>query len=141
MTELLTKVTETNFPDKQYTYKRREYKERGYESGLNLRYMAYNKNMKQNIIFLENAYMNYQEIEQYFKKISHQFADIEIDEKKLGGMPAIKKTRIPISLIVACLKDEMTFREICDEYNLTLDDIEQAMEFVIAVLDSPYQEG
>ena len=45
------------------------------------------------------------------------------------------------ALIIACLKDEMTFQEICDEYRLTQKDIEEAMEYVIEVLDTPYQEG
>ena len=56
-------------------------------------------------------------------------------------MPVIKNTRIPVSLIIACLKDEMTFQEICDEYRLTQKDIEEAMEYVIEILDTPYQEG
>ena len=69
------------------------------------------------------------------------FTQIQIDEKKLGGMPVIKNTRIPVSLIIACLKDEMTFQEICEEYKLTKEDIEKAMEYVIEILDVPYQEG
>ena len=56
-------------------------------------------------------------------------------------MPTVKNTRIPVSLIVACLKDEMTFQEICEEYKLTEEDIEKAMEYVIEILDVPYQEG
>ena len=56
-------------------------------------------------------------------------------------MPVIKNTRIPVSLIVACLKDEMTVREICEEYGLTMSVIDAAMEFVIEILDVPYQEG
>lgn len=71
--------------------------------------------------------------------------NIQINEKKLGGMPVIKNTRIPVSLIVACLKDEMTIREICEEYKLTEEDVEEdvekAMEYVIEILDVPYQEG
>ena len=104
-------------------------------------YNVYNKNMKRNIIFLQNGYINYQEIEQYFKKVAKKFTQIQIDEKKLGGMPVIKNTRIPVSLIIACLKDEMTFQEICEEYKLTKEDIEKAMEYVIEILDVPYQEG
>ena len=45
------------------------------------------------------------------------------------------------SLIVACLKDEMTFEEICEEYEITKEDIEKSMEYVMEVLDIPYQEG
>lgn len=140
MTELLTKTSETTFPD-IYTYKKKNITEREYESGLNWNYKAYNKNMKHDIIFLQNGYKNYQEIEQYFKNTAKKFAQIQIDEKKLRGMPVIKDTRIPVSLIIACLKDEMTFQEICEEYKLTQEHIEKAMEYVIEVLDIPYQEG
>ena len=52
----------------------------------------------------------------------------------------IKDTRIPVSLIVACLKDGMDIGEICEEYNLNSEDIDKAMEYVIEILDVPYQE-
>lgn len=119
----------------QYTYKSK------YESNLNKNHQVYCKNMKDNIIFLKFHYKNYQEIEQYFKKIATKFHNIQTDEKKLGGMPVIKNTRIPVSLIVACLKDEMTIQEICEDYKLTKEDVEKAMEYVIEILDVPYQEG
>ncbi len=140
MAELLRKTTETSFPE-MYTYKKKDWTEKEYESVLNLDYKTYNKDMKHNIIFLQNGRINYQEIEQYFKKITKKFTQIQIDEKILSGMPVIKDTRIPVSLIVACLKDEMTFQEICEEYKLKREDIEKAMEYVIEVLDVPYQEG
>ncbi len=106
-----------------------------------MNYGVYNKNMKRNIIFLQNGDINHQEIKQYFKRTAKNSTGIEVDEKKLSGMPVIKNTRIPVSLIVACLKDEMTFQEICEEYKLTQEDIEKAMEYVIEILDTPYQEG
>ena len=138
MTELCVRDSEMVFPEnKKYTYKRRD----EYEVGLNTNYWAYNKSMKNNIIFLQNGHTNYKEIEQYFKKIANRIDNIQIDEKRLGGMPVIKNTRIPVSLIVACLKDEMTIREICEEYKLAEEDVEQAMEYVIEILDVPYQEG
>lgn len=140
MTGLLSKATEKRSVD-IYTYKKSNWTEKEYESGLNLDYKAYNKDMKRNIIFWQNDGINYREIEQYFKKVAKKFIQIQLDEKKLGGMPVIKNTRIPVSLIVACLKDEMTFQEICEEYKLTQEDIEKAMEYVIEILDVPYQEG
>lgn len=142
MTELLVRATGAKFPN-TYTYKQKDWTEKEYEPdyGLNLNGNAYNKGMKRNIIFWENGYVKYQEIEQYFKKIAKKFAQIQIDEKKLSGMPVIKNTRIPVSLIVACLKDEMTFEEICEEYEITKEDIEKSMEYVMEVLDVPYQEG
>ena len=129
MTELLVKASETKFPER-YIYKKRDWTEKEYESGLNLSYNVYNKYMKRNIIFLQNGYINYQEIEQYFKKVAKKFTQIQIDEKKLGGMPVIKNTRIPVSLIIACLKDEMTFQEICEEYKIAPEDVEKVMEAI-----------
>lgn len=140
MTELLVKATEKKFSD-IYTYKKENWAEKGYESGLDLNYRAYNKSMKHTIIFLKNSRVDYQDIERYFKEMSKKFTQIQSDEKKLGGMPVIKNTRIPVSLIIACLKDGMTFQEICEEYKLTEEDIEKAMEYVIEILDVPYQEG
>ena len=142
MTELWVKATGTKFPD-TYTYKKKLWTEKEYEVdfGLNLNNKAYNKGMKRNIIFWENDDVNYQEVERYFKKIANKFTQIQIDEKKLSGMPLIKNTRIPVSLIVACLKDEMTFEDICEEYKITKEDIEKSMEYVVEVLDIPYQEG
>ncbi len=138
MTELFMKSPETTFSETlNYTYKR--IKE--YESGLNEKHQTYNECMKKNIIFIQNGHTNNQEIEQYFKRIAKRFHMIQIDEKKLGGMPVIKNTRIPVSLIIACFKDEMTIQEICEEYKLTEEEIEKAMEYVIEVLDVPYQEG
>ena len=45
-------------------------------------------------------------------------------------MPTVKNTRIPVSLIVACLKDEMTFQEICEEYKIAPEDVEKVMEAI-----------
>lgn len=89
----------------------------------------------------ENRYANYQQIEQYFKKVAKKFHHVQIDEEKLGGMPVINRTRIPVSLVVACLKDEMTIQEICEEYQLTEEEIQNVMDYVIEILDTPYQEG
>ncbi len=138
MTELFTPKSELSFPETlNYTYR----KKNEYQSSLNENNQTYNKNMKRNIIFLKNTCTNYQEIEQYFKKIAKNFYEIQIDEKRLGGMPVISNTRIPVSLIVACLKDEMSINEICEEYQLEKKDIEKAMEYIIEILDIPYQEG
>ena len=56
-------------------------------------------------------------------------------------MPTIVGSRIPVSLLIACVKDEMTIEEICAEYGLTKDEVEKAMEYVVEILDTPYQEG
>ena len=138
MAVTLVENYEANYPRTlQYTYNLKE----KYDTGISRKHNVYNKNMGKDIIFLNQKDINYQEIEQYFKRLAEKFQKIQSDNKKLGGMPVIKNTRIPVSLIVACLKDEMTIQEICEEYRLTENDIEEAMEYVIEVLDVPYQEG
>lgn len=138
MAVVIMRDYEATYP-KTYQYTCNIKKE--FESGLNKKDNAYNKNMKRDIIFLKERYTNYQEIKRYFEKQAKKFEKIQVDEKRLSGMPVIKNTRIPVSLIVACLKDEMTMEEICEEYRLTKNDIEEAMEYVIEILDVPYQEG
>lgn len=138
MTELIKKASDHSWT--LYTYKKKQ-AERGYESGLNLSCKTYNKNMKHDVIYLPNGYTDYREIEQYYKNAAKKFAKIQTDEKKLSGMPVIENTRIPVSLIVACFKDEMTLQEICEEYKLVPEDIEVAMQYVIEILDAPYQKG
>lgn len=138
MAELFVKDYEMVFPERvQYTYNAKN----EYEPCLNMIQETYNKNMGNGIIFLKSASANYQEMEQYFKRIARKFQSIQMDEKKLSGMPVIENTRIPVSLIVACFKDEMTISEICEEYNLTEREVGEAMEYVIEILDIPYQEG
>lgn len=138
MTELLDKDFEMIFPETlQHTYNIKNQ----YEFGLNKKYKTYNEDMENDIVFLNHNYENYQEIERYFNKIAKKFDAIQIDKKKLSGMPVIKDTRIPVSLVAACLKDEMTIQDICEEYMLTKQDVETAMEYVIEILDVPYQEG
>lgn len=111
------------------------------ENGINRKYAGYHMNMDKNIIYIRTAGENHREIEQYFQNLAENFDRIQLDEKKLGGMPAIKNTRIPVSLILACLKDEMTMDEICEDYMLAREDIESAVEYAIEILDTPYQEG
>jgi len=57
----------------------------------------------------------------------------------LGNAPAIKGTRIPISLIIACFRDNMTIEEISENYNISKESIEIAIDFVIQLLDFPFQ--
>ncbi len=66
---------------------------------------------------------------------------VSIDTKILGNMTVIKETRTQVILIVACFIDGMTLEEISNSYNVTLEDIEIAMDFVIKLLDFPFQSG
>lgn len=81
-----------------------------------------------------------QQIIDYFDSIikNHDTA-VSMNKNVLGSTPAIKGTRIPISLIIACLRDGMTLDEISSAYNISIEKIETAMSFVIQLLDFPFQ--
>lgn len=72
------------------------------------------------------------QIVDYFGRILKEYnSTVFMNTKILGNMPVIKGTRIPVSLIVACFRDGMTLEEISNSYNVTLEDIEIAMDFVM----------
>lgn len=138
MAELLMKNLDTAFPElHKYTYQIKK----EYTSGLCSKYQAYNSTMKTDIIYMKNEPGKGRDIERYFAEIAQKFAEIQSSSAILGGMPIIKGTRVPVSLIVACMKDEMTVQEICKEYNLTRDEVEKAMDYIMEIFDTPYQEG
>ncbi|SHF23027.1 Uncharacterized conserved protein, DUF433 family [Seinonella peptonophila] len=74
----------------------------------------------------------------YLNEIAQDYVSITCNKKIVGGMPAIKGTRIQVSLILACLRDKMSIEEICEDYHLSSDNIKKAMEYAIAVLDRPF---
>ncbi len=81
-----------------------------------------------------------QQIIDYFDStIKNYDTAVSMNKNVLGNTPAIKGTRIPISLIVACFRDGMTLDEISSAYNVTIENIETAMNFVIQLLDFPFQ--
>lgn len=128
LAEKLNKETEKNF----YTYK-------AVLSGLKFKYPTYTS-IGDNIMYIKNDETNYREMENYFGKIAKRFFCIELDKVKVGGMPVIRNTRIPVSLILSCLKDDMSIQEICEEYGLQRRDVEEAVEYAVRILDTPYQE-
>ena len=84
--------------------------------------------------------MDNEQIIKYFKNILKNYGDtLNMNNKILSNMPIIKRTRIPVSLIVACLRDEMSKKEIEDNYKINGEEIEKAMNFVIELLDFPFQ--
>mgnify|MGYP002423697205 CR=1 FL=1 len=54
----------------------------------------------------------------------------------MSGVPIIKNTHIPVSLIIACLRDTMPIGEICQEYNLTFCQVAGALDYVIDISDN-----
>ena len=81
-----------------------------------------------------------QQIIDYFDStIKNYDKAVSMNKKVLENIPVIKGTRIPISLIIACFRDGMTLYEISNTYNVTIENIETAMNFVIQLLDFPFQ--
>ena len=54
---------------------------------------------------------------------------IVIDPKIQHGKPVIRGTRVPVARIVGGLAGGMSFKEIQEEYDITMDDIRAALEF------------
>jgi|GEM_PF-5344633 len=83
--------------------------------------------------------------QQYLQKIvleekKREINTVEMNPKVLSGMPVIKGTRIQVSLILACLRDEMAIEEICEDYRLEPNLVKDTLDFAIKVLDYPFYE-
>lgn len=79
-------------------------------------------------------------IKSYLKATAKRHNRIVVDDDILAGMPSINGRRIPVSLILSCFKDNMSIKEICSEYLLNEEDVQSALDFVVDLLDYPYQE-
>ncbi|MFC0903755.1 DUF433 domain-containing protein [Clostridium sp. MT-14] len=76
----------------------------------------------------------------YLNEIVEKHKNIWIDIKRMSGMPCIKGTRIPVSLIVSCLKDGLTIGNIMKDYKLSRQQVTSVLDYVIDILDRPYME-
>lgn len=54
---------------------------------------------------------------------------IVIDEDIRHGKPVIKSTRVPIDIILGSLAGGMSYQEVCEDYEITEDDIRAAIEY------------
>jgi uncharacterized protein (DUF433 family) len=54
---------------------------------------------------------------------------IVIDEDIRHGKPVIKGTRVPIDIILGSLAGAMSYQEVCEDYEITEDDIKAAIEY------------
>ena len=54
---------------------------------------------------------------------------IIIDPEIQHGRPVIRGTRVPVTRILSGLADKMTFDEICREYEVTVEDIQAAINY------------
>jgi len=58
------------------------------------------------------------------------YARITADPERMGGVPCIRDTRIPVATILAMIADGMALEEILDAHpDLVLEDIEEALHF------------
>lgn len=53
------------------------------------------------------------------------------DKNICGGCPTIKGTRITVSVILANVRDEVPFQEICEDYGITKEDIMDCVDYAI----------
>ncbi|WP_230474463.1 DUF433 domain-containing protein [Calidifontibacillus erzurumensis] len=128
---IFTKTSKKKYP---------HYLERGLKS-LNGEYTVYQNQLIKN---RKIEMIGKQDLEflgkQYLEILAKKSNGINVSSNILGGMPVVKGTRINVSLILACLRDEMTIEEICEDYSLEYEDVFNALNFVIKVLDYPYYE-
>lgn len=54
---------------------------------------------------------------------------IIIDESIRHGKPVIKGTRVPVDIILGVLAGGMSYPEICEDYEITEEDIKAAIEY------------
>lgn len=59
---------------------------------------------------------------------------IIIDNNIKHGKPIIKGTRVPVDIVLGSLAGGMSFEEICEEYEVEIDDIKAAIEYAIKII-------
>lgn len=75
---------------------------------------------------------------EYMKEILTNHNYVDMNPNIIGGMPSIKGTRIPVSLILSCLKDGMKIEDICKDYNLSPEEVIAAIDYVIDIINAPF---
>lgn len=77
----------------------------------------------------------------YLKSIAEKHKSyVSLNSSVIGGMPAIASRRIPISLIIACFRDGLSIQDICEDYNLSSEQVKASLNYAIDVLDFPFHE-
>lgn len=64
------------------------------------------------------------------------YMGIKIDKKIMHGKPVVEGTRVPVNIIIGSLAGGMTFKEICNEYSVTKDDIRDCLKYAAELTDS-----
>ncbi len=105
------------------------------EKGINCQGTVYTLNVDININEeYESMFVN---SIKYLKKVASDYR-IDINKNKMSGMPVLKDTRIPVSLVVECLKNNLTIDDICEDYDLDKEQIVNSLDYVIDILDRPF---
>ena len=64
-----------------------------------------------------------------------EFKWVEINPEICGGKPVIKGTRIPVKIILELLANGWTIEDIKEEYDLTAEQIKDAIRFASQMLE------
>jgi uncharacterized protein (DUF433 family) len=59
---------------------------------------------------------------------------VTVDEKVRFGRPVIEGTRVPVDLVIGRLAAGMSIEEICEEYEITGEDVRAALNYAASVL-------
>ena len=54
---------------------------------------------------------------------------IVIDKDIRHGKPVIRGTRVPVDVVLGSLAGGMSYQEVCEDYEITEDDIKAAIEY------------
>lgn len=80
-------------------------------------------------------------IKKYIKDKTLDFDSISVKNNVLSGQPVIKGTRVPITLILAYLRDEERFDEILEDFpTVNKDQIVESLDYLIKLIGDPYYE-
>ena len=61
---------------------------------------------------------------------------IVIDKNIRHGKPVIRGTRVPVDLILGALAGGMSYKEICEDYEITEEDIRAAIEYAAKIVSN-----
>jgi len=61
---------------------------------------------------------------------------IVIDKNIRHGKPVITGTRVPVDIVLGSLAGGMSYEEICEDYEITEQDIRAAMEYAAKIVSN-----
>lgn len=61
---------------------------------------------------------------------------IVIDNNIQHGKPVIAGTRVPVARVLGSLASGMSVEEVMEEYGLTAEDIQAALQFAVEIIES-----